>query len=240
MALLEVSGLYKSFPDGERPLRVLEDVSFEVFSGDVVGVWGERRSGKSTLLRIIAGHEPPDRGVVRFDGIDITALTTDRRARALRNDVAFASFGDGQARGRTPLEHVWLAARADGRTTGRRARSMTRAALNLTDVLGCAEHRYERLSLDERIRVELARALVRKPRLLLVDDPPRLQSPSDEQSLDRLLISLGKQANCAVLVSSCDLGLVARADRHMALGSGSLRVMDTPATVLPFPGRLAG
>lgn len=240
MPLLEVSGLDKSFVDGERELRVLEDVSFEVFSGDVVGLWGERRAGKSTLLRIIAGYEPPDRGTALFDGLDIAALQADRRTRVLRKGVALVSFGDGRARGRTPLEHLQLAARADGRTTGKRARAMTRKALHLVGVLECAEHRYERLSLDERIRVELARALVRKPRLLLVDDPPRLQGPSEEQSLDRLLMSLGKQAGCALLVASCDLGLVARADRHMALGSGSLRVMDTPATVLPFPGRMAG
>ncbi|HEY5288110.1 MAG TPA: ATP-binding cassette domain-containing protein [Solirubrobacteraceae bacterium] len=237
MPLLEVTGLCKRYPDGSRELVVLNDASFEIFEDDFVGLWGLRRAGKSTLLRILAGLEAPDSGSVRFDGIELTTLSSDARVRLLRNQLALASFGWATHRNRSVCEHVALAACADHRMTGRSARVLARRALHRLAVVECAERPLDRLSLDEQIRVELARAIVRGPRLLLIDDPPVLQSPTENTELHELLRSLGEEAGRAVMLSACDTAPIQHVKRTMALGRGRLRTMDAPGTVLPFPDR---
>lgn len=237
MTLLEVSELRKRYPDGTRELVVLDDASFEIFEEDFVGLWGMRRSGKSTLLRILAGIEPPDSGSMRFDGVELASLPPDPRARLLRNQVGLASFGWPAHRNRSVCEHVALAASADHRLTGRKARVQARSALHRLAVVDCVERPLDRLSLDEQIRVELARAIVRGPRLLLIDDPPALQSPHENAELHELLTSLGEESGRTVLIAACDIAPIQRAKRMMALGHGRLRTMDAPGIVLPFPDR---
>ena len=85
--------------------------------------------------------------------------------------------------------------------------------------------------------MELARAIVRGPRLLLIDDPPVLQSPTENTELHQLLRSLGEEPGRAVVLSACDTAPIQHAQRMMALGRGRLRTMDVPGTVLPFPDR---
>ena len=237
MALLEITGLSKRFPDGRRELIVLGDVNVEVYENDFVGLWGMSRSGKSTLLRIIAGVEPPDAGSVRLDGTELTELSQDARVRLVRENMALAAFGWHSHRNRLVHEHIVLAASADPRVTGKGARAMARRALKRLDVLACAERRLDQLSFDEQIRVELARAIVRSPRLLLIDDPPSLPSPSEDGRLREAITSLGKEAGCAVILASSDLGVIERAERMMSIGSGELRVMDEAGVVVPFPDR---
>jgi ABC-type ATPase involved in cell division len=235
--LLEVSDLCKRYPEGVRDRDVLEDASFEIFAEDFVGLWGLRRSGKSTLLRILAGIESPDSGSVRFGGAELTTLSPDARVRLLRNQIGLASFGWPSHRNRLVYEHVALAASADSAVTGRNARAQARRALRRVEVGDCAERALDRLSLNEQIRVELARALVRAPRLLLIDDPPGLQSPRENDALYGLFRSLSEEPGRTVLIASCELQPLQGAKRMMALGHGRLRTMDDPGTVLPFPDR---
>lgn len=237
MALLEITGLSKRFPDGRRELEVMRDVNVEVYEGDFVGLWGLPRSGKSTLLRIIAGLEPPDAGSMRLAGTDLTTLAQDARVRLIREHLALARFGWQAHPNRPVCEHLALAAGADPRVTGKDARAMTRRALRRLDVLGCVERKLDQLSFDEQIRVELARAIVREPKLLLIDDPPSLPSPREDSQLRAMIASLGDEVGYAVILASSDVGVIGRAKRMMSIGAGQLRIMDKPGVVVAFPER---
>jgi putative ABC transport system ATP-binding protein len=219
---------------------VLDGVSFEVGVGEFVGVWGARRSGKSTLLRVASGSESPDAGSVCFDGLELTGLGVDERLSRLRDGVGFAVGIPRVFRGRSAVDHVAIAATADEKTTGRQARVLARRVLARVGVLEYAEQRVDRLSLGECFRVELARALVRDPRLLVVDEPPLLHSPREGNDLYELLKSIADEPGRAVLLASCDLALVGQAERVMILSRGRLRSSDRGATVLPFPERRTG
>jgi ABC-type lipoprotein export system ATPase subunit len=239
VSLLALEGVRRSYAEGSRKHVVLDGVSLELEVGDFVGVWGPRRSGKSTLLRIAAGVELPNEGKVCLNGRDLTALSGDERARVLRDEVGFASANWPAFRSRAVDKHVALAATADGRTTPRRAEAMARSALQRVGVLECAGRRLGGLSVGERVRVELARALVRGPKLLIVDEPPPLHDPYEGDGLYALLRSLGSEPGRALLVACGDVTLVQEAQRMMALSRGRLDVMAEAqlAEVLPFRER---
>ncbi len=239
MSLLALEGVCRAYAEGSWRHMVLDEVSFELEAGDFVGVWGPHRSGKSTLLRIAAGMELPDDGNVSFDGVSLTALSGNERVRLLRDGVGFASMNGPAYRTRKVGSHVALAGTADRRTSMKRAEEMARCSLELVGALECVGRRLGGLSVGERFRVELARALVREPQLLVVDEPPPLHDPYEGHSLYELLRSLGNEPGRAVLVACSDVTLVREARRRLALSRGHLEEMAEPALaeVLPFGGR---
>jgi predicted ABC-type transport system involved in lysophospholipase L1 biosynthesis ATPase subunit len=239
MALLSFRDVCMGSRDGARELVVLDAVSFEVGVGEFVGVWGGRRSGKSTLLRIASGCESPDSGHVCFEGLELAGVRVDEQLSRLRDVVGFAVGIPLVFRGRLALEHVAIAATANGKTTSRQARWLARRVLARVGVLEYAEQRVDHLSLGERFRVELARALVRDPQLLVVDEPPLLHSPREGNDLYGLLKSLADEPGRALLLASSDLALVGQAERVMTLSRGRLRSSERDATILPFPERRA-
>lgn len=222
--------------DGARELSVLEGVGFELYAGELVGVYGERRSGKSTLLRLAAGLEAPDTGSVRFDGVDVGALSVSGRARLRRRAGIALACGDSPppSGGQRVIEHVALPLTNDGLTLSE-SEALARQALERAGVASLFHERAERLSLSDRIRVELARALVREPRLLLFDEPAVLPGPSDSRELYGLLRSLAK-AGVAVVIASEDVNALAGVHRFMTLSDGRLRCTDSRKRVIPFPG----
>ncbi|MGB2711993.1 MAG: ATP-binding cassette domain-containing protein, partial [Conexibacter sp.] len=109
MPLLAFEHVSKRYRDlGGREVVVLDRVCFEIDSGDSAGVWGLRRSGKSTLLRIAAGLEPPDAGVVRFDGRDLTRMSERERARLVRTQIGLAPANWRETRNVRVVDHVAL------------------------------------------------------------------------------------------------------------------------------------
>ncbi len=240
MTLLAFEGVTKRHPDGRRELTVLEDVCFELDAGDFVGLWGMRRSGKSTLLRIAAGFESPDEGRVVFDGQDLTALSGDARAEVLRaGGIALATTDWRPSVSQEVIDYV-ATALLPLKLSFRQGRRVAREYLERMGVLNCAHMLTDRLSTGEAMRVSLAQALAREPRLLLVDEPAALPSPTERHELYDLVVSLGKRSDLAVLMASEDVGIVGRARRKMTIGSGRVRSMDKEGEVVSFPiGRVA-
>lgn len=246
MSLFAFEHVTKRVTDGRRELTVLEDVSFEVDAGDFVGLWGSPRSGKSTLLRIAAGMESPDEGRVLFDGHDLTSLSGNQRAELMRvGGIAHVCAAWRPSFSQEVIEYVGLPLLADSMSL-RQARRVAREQLERMGVLNCAHLPTERLSVGELIRVGLAQALAREPRLLLVDEPAVLPSPSERQELYSLLASLGHSSAMALLVASEDIAVIRRARRKMTVGAGSVHSMDKQGQVVSFPldrvvdGRSAG
>jgi predicted ABC-type transport system involved in lysophospholipase L1 biosynthesis ATPase subunit len=235
MALFAFEHVTKRVTDGRHELTVLEDVCFEVDAGDFVGLWGSRRSGKSTLLRLAAGLESPDAGRILFDGHDLTALSGNQRAELMRSGgIAHVCSAWRPSFSQEVIEYVGLPLLADSMSL-RQARRVAREQLERMGVLNCAHLPTERLSVGELVRVGLAQALAREPRLLLVDEPAVLPSPSERQELYNLLASLGRIPTLAVLVASEDIAIIRRAPRRMTVGAGSVHSMDKDGQVVSFP-----
>ncbi len=214
---------------------MLDSVSLEIEHGDFVGMWGPKRSGKSTLLCVMAGIEQPDSGEVSFDGQRMSGMPARERSRLLRRGgIALVSANWRTQIVRPAVELVATAGASDG-TPMREARTLARRALGQVEATDCADAQTDRLTLGERLRVGLAMALVREPRLLLVDEPAVLPSPLESDKLYGLLRSLGEQRNLAVVVASENLAALSGSVRRMAVSSGEVRSMDQDGVIVRFP-----
>lgn len=232
LSLTEVSHRYV---DGWRENVVLDNASLEVEAGDFIGLFGGKRSGKSTLLRIMAGMEQPDSGAVRFDGQLMSTMSARKRAHLLRRGgIALVSSDWRTQLVRPVVELVAAVCGSDG-TPMSQAKLRARDALSRVEIADCADVRVDRLAMSQRLRVCLAMALVREPRLLLVDEPAVLPSAMESEELHGLLRSLGEQRGLAVVVASEDLTPLGGTHRKMVISSGSVRSMDSRGVVVPFP-----
>ncbi len=235
MSLLSFQNVSKSILDGSRQVPVLAGVSFEIDPGDHVGLWGSRRSGKSTVLRLAAGVERPDAGAITFDGGDITRMSMDERTHLRRRGgIALALAEWSPTVSRRVVEHVALGLVGSG-VSFHDAEAAARRTLRRVGAEEVQDWTTDRLNLAERIRVELARALVREPRLLLVDEPAMLTSPSEARALYALLRSLGEDRRLAVVIASEQASAIEGAPRVLSIGNGRVRSPDSRRKVLAFP-----
>jgi ABC-type lipoprotein export system ATPase subunit len=235
-ALLSFANVSRRFRDGGREIVVLDGVSFALEPGVAVGVYGARGSGKSTLLRLAAAIESPDGGCIRFAGRDVTHISAGERARLLRGPLALLSAaGWLPSPGETVLDHVAMSIGSDGLTL-REARRRAHGAL---DRVGAAEVCGERLTaslpLAERARVMLARALVREPRLLVVDEPMPMPSRSDRERFCALLRASARERKAALLMASEDMAALQGVDTLMSIAAGALCSSEERGTVVQLP-----
>lgn len=236
MTLLCFEHVSRSYRDGRCEIVVLDDVSFEIEADDFVGIWGMRRSGKSTLLRLAAGLDFAQSGSVCFDGFDLGKVSGHRRAALLRDGGIGVVLTDRRpAINQRAVELVALPLLAAGRSL-REARPPALAALERVQALSVAEHPVAGLARDALMKVMLAQALVHRPRLLLVDEPAAFLNMREAAEIFNLLQSIGSEEGIALLIASEDLRALRRASRIMSVGGGAVRLMDRNAEVLQFPG----
>lgn len=239
--LLRFERVSKAYPDGRRRTVVLKRASFEVHAGEHVGVLGSRRTGKSTLLRLAAGIEAPDEGRIDFEGHALAGMSALRRERLLRNRIGLLASEDWRpAKGERVVDLVALPLVSDGATMHESQRR-ARRKLHWAGATEYADDLAASLAMAERMRVMLARALVREPRLLLVDEPAVVPSPQERKELYELMRSGAREHKATLVVASEDSDATQGTDMLMWIGDGELiRTGDEPAVVVPFPDRRPG
>jgi ABC-type cobalamin/Fe3+-siderophores transport system ATPase subunit len=230
MSLLALENVRKSYRDGSRERVVLRDASLEIEAGELIVVWGMRRSGRTTLLRVAAGIEAPDAGVVRFDGQDIATGSED----VLGAGIGYCRKTIRSSEGQSVLDQVLVGLLAGGMPTIA-ARSHAQAALARAGVEQYAQAALRELNSAELIRVALARTIALAPRLLIVDEPTSGVELHERDGMLLLLRSLADEG-IAVLASASDATQLAGADRALALSDGELRGPSSPelAPIVPL------
>jgi ABC-type ATPase involved in cell division len=226
--MLEFRGVFKVYGRaGGRRVEVLVDLSFEVKPGELAVVVGPSGAGKSTLLRLITGEERPTRGAVLVDGAEVGTLRRGRLAR-LRRSLGVAPQGGGLLADRTALGNLTFVLEALG---AGRAESRARALETLTTAgLGAVRNALpHELAEGEGRRLVLARALVTRPRLLLVDEPTVGLDPAQSATVAGLLREAHvRGTTCLVTTRAADLGR-ALEGRVLLLAAGRLRPEGDPA-----------
>lgn len=201
--LIDVAGV--SFSYAGR--LVLEDVSLPVREGDFLAVIGPNGSGKTTLLKIILGLLKPDRGQVRILGRPVSEFS-DRSLigyipqKATHFDPIFPA---------SVREVVGMAVRSS-RPSRREEDEIVRAALEVVGLAGFERRRIGRLSGGEQQRVFIARAIVRKPRFLFLDEPTAGVDAATQKDFYALLDFLNKGQGITIVLVTHDIGIV---DKHV-------------------------
>jgi phosphonate transport system ATP-binding protein len=229
--VLEVSRLEKTYPTGDHALR---GVSLTIDGHDAVFVIGPSGAGKSTLLRCINRLVEPDGGSVRLDGREITTLA-GAALRAARRDMAmiFQEFNlverlsvmENVLSGRLGYVSLWRAWRRRFPAADVEAAFRTLGRVGLD---GFENKRADELSGGQRQRVGIARALVQRPKILLVDEPTSSLDPRTSEAVMRLIVELAAEDGIPALVNIHDVPLArAFARRIIGLNAGAV-VYDGP------------
>jgi ABC-type sugar transport system ATPase subunit len=215
MTLLELEHVSKRSRRGARD--ALDDVSLMIEEGELVTVWGERRSGRSTLLRVAAGIEAPDTGLVRFAGQDLS----DRGEERLGDGIGYCRTAFRASAGQHIVDQ--LAATQFARGVPRAAaRSRAWNVLKRVSAKECATRTSEELSVDEIVRVAIARALACEPRLVVIDEPTIGVELIARDGILAVLRSIADDG-VAILTSTGEGTGFLGADRALALHKGKLR-----------------
>jgi ABC-2 type transport system ATP-binding protein len=202
--------------------EVLRGLSFEAAPGEILGLLGPNGSGKSTLFAILSGLLRPDAGVIRLDGREIEA-----GARALRARTGVV-FQEPSLDGKLGAEENLRLAAALHRVPGPRARARIAALLQAIGLAGRAREPVERLSGGFRRRLELARALVHGPALLLLDEPTTGLDAAAFRAAWDALAALRREEDVTVIVATHRPDEAERCDRLAVLSHGRLVACETP------------
>lgn len=198
--IIEARDLSKTYTVGDRRIQVLDRVSLAVGPGEFLVIEGESGSGKSTLLSLLSGLDRPDSGRVIIEGRDITDLSEDDLA-PLRNETfgfVFQSFH--LVPYLTALENVMLPL-AITKMKNRDKVAAAREALERVGLGGKADRLPNQLSGGEQERVAIARAIVKKPPIILADEPTgNLDTKTSEEVMD-LFRRLNAAGHTVVMVT---------------------------------------
>jgi lipoprotein-releasing system ATP-binding protein len=226
---LQVEQLCKDYPTRSGPLHVLRDIAFALETGESLVVMGPSGSGKSTLLHILGTLDQPTSGSVRLDGKDPFALP-ERALADFRNQHVGFVFQDHHLLPQcSVLENVLIPTLAGGGCPPEEYVQADAWAHELLQRVGLSDrldHRPAELSGGERQRAAIARALVRRPQLLLADEPTGNLDRRSAENVSELLLELHQQARTILVAVTHSADLARRFPRGVEMVDGSLAPLE--------------
>ncbi|EGO6557074.1 ABC transporter ATP-binding protein [Enterococcus faecalis] len=228
MAYIEVKNEYKRYQMGETTITVNDGISFEVEKGEVAVILGPSGAGKSTVLNILGGMDSCDEGEIIIDGTDIAQFSEKQLTTYRRNDVGFVFQFYNLVPNLTAKENVELASQ------------IVADALDSTTVLqsvGLGERLDNfpaQLSGGEQQRVTIARAIAKKPKLLLCDEPTGALDYETGKQILTILQNTARETGTTVLIITHNSAIAEMADRVIRINDAKVREMtvnDQPKLV---------
>ncbi|MBX4898482.1 ABC transporter ATP-binding protein [Rhizobium bangladeshense] len=236
--LLSVRGLGKNYKSRGTRLTILQDISFDIGKGEVVGLVGESGSGKTTIGRSVLRLVEPSAGSVRFDGTELTTLSssTMRRVRPRMQYIfqdPFASLSPRMTIGEILTEGLKI----QGLGTARERLDRAREALEQVDLPPEAVNRYaHEFSGGQRQRIGVARALTLAPEFIVADEPVSALDVSIQAQVINLLRDLQQRLGLTMLFISHDLAVVEYiCDRVIVLYLGRIMEIAPSAALYARP-----
>lgn len=210
----------KRYYEGENvTVKALDDVSFQIDSGDFVAVIGASGSGKSTLLHLIGGLDMPTEGKVVIDGVDLYALKEDERTIFRRRHVGFVFQAYNLLPMLTVYENILLPFGLDGEKPSLDYMQAIVSRLGLEEQL---DKMPNALSGGQQQRVAIARALVRKPALILADEPTGNLDSKTSAEVVALFQSINREMGHTIVMITHDDDVAQRAGKILRVADGKL------------------
>lgn len=233
--LIDVQNLYFSYAsEGQKPVPILFDMSFQIFPGEFVAIQGPSGSGKSTLLYLLGCMSPLQRGRLIMGGVDITQLTDDELAVFRNENLGFIFQQFHLLPKANVFENILLAARYPIENAKNLDSARGRVAL-LAERLGLKErlhHGPQELSGGQQQRVAIARALTQRPELLLADEPVASLDPATCHTVMDYLKKVNQELGITIICNLHFLSLVRQyATRVIALKGGEIVFEGSPSEI---------
>ncbi|MBM7553433.1 ABC transporter ATP-binding protein [Thalassobacillus pellis] len=231
--LLEVTGVNKSYQSGGSPFQALSDVHLSIERGEIVVILGPSGSGKSTLLNAIGGVDQVDDGEIHVAGEDITRFHDNNLVDYRREKVGFVFQMYNLIPNLTVYENIELTSH------------ISKSPLDIDELIhavglkGMADRFPRELSGGQQQRVSIARAIVRKPELLLCDEPTGALDSSTSKEILSLIHQMNQKYNTTVLIITHDQGITEMADRIITLKDGRVE-SDVKNEQPVLPERMEG
>jgi putative ABC transport system ATP-binding protein len=229
--MLQVRDLVKHYEtaNGES-VRAVDGVSLQVRPGELVALYGPSGSGKTTLLLMVATLLKPTAGTVSIDGCDVAGMSEKEASRFRLKELGFIRQNFDLLPGVSAIDNGVLKLLSD--KPWRQAHRELAPLMERLGLGGRLDHRSETLSMGEKQRVMIARALSTEPNLLLADEPTGSLDSQRSKEVLELIRGLCRERNVATLLVSHDPLAAGYADRVLDLRDGKISERD-PATVGP-------
>ena len=228
MAFIEVFELCKKYKMGEVIIDALKDVSFTINEGELVVVLGPSGSGKTTCLNIVGGMDDASSGHVFVDGQEITAMRRKELTRFRRHDIGFVFQFYNLIQNLTALENVEIAVQ------------LCKDHLDpeeIMKIVGLGERMDNfpsQLSGGEQQRVSIARAIAKKPKLLLCDEPTGALDYKTGKQILQLLEDTCRKEKMTVIIITHNMAIAPMADKVIHFKSGmveNVQIIDKPKPI---------
>ena len=228
VTILRLDHVAKSF----GAVTVADDLSVDLAAGEALGVIGPNGAGKTSMFNLITGTLTPKSGRIQFDGQDVTGLSAARRCRA----GMARSFQIPQPfAGMTVFENAMIAATQAAGLAGREAEDHCLAMLDQTGLLKRANRLAGGLTLLQRKRLELTRALCAKPKLLLLDEIAGGLTEAECADLVQTIQDIHKQGVSIVWIEHVVHALLQVVDRLMVIDFGKKIAEGEPEAIMQSP-----
>ena len=221
--MLEISGIKKSF-DGTT---VLDDISLEIGDSQIVSILGSSGGGKTTLLNIILGLLQPDSGKIVFDGADITNTPMERRGF----NIVFQDYA--LFPNVTAYKNIVYGLR---NYPDRSSKEEIESLIDLLDLRDHLNKKIDQLSGGQKQRVALARTMVMKPKILLLDEPLSALDGVIKESIKEKIVTIAKEFNLTTIIVTHDPEeALTISDKVLILNKGKIEQYAAPAEIIKNP-----
>lgn len=200
MSFIVAENLVKQYGNGAATVSAISDISFQIESGEFIGIMGESGAGKSTLLSIMGAMNAPTSGNFMVDEIDVYSLRQEQRADFRREFLGFVFQSFHLLSYLTVAENVMLPL-TTVKASRKQKRAMAEEALNNVGLNDKANRLPSRISGGEKERVAIARAIVNEPPVLLADEPTGNLDNKTKHKIMELLQKLNTRGVTIVMVT---------------------------------------
>ena len=219
--ILKSQNLTKTFSSGNRPLTVLENVSFDINSGTTCSIVGPSGSGKTTLLGLCAGLDKPTSGKVFFRDREISSMAEEDLSQFRNRKIGFVFQSFQLISTLTAIENVMVPLELRNRPY-KEVEERAEWLLEKTGLKDRLSHYPSQLSGGEKQRVGIARAFINQPEILFADEPTGNLDGDTGEYIENLLFDLNKDQGTTLVIVTHDTELAAKCSRMIKLRSGKI------------------
>ncbi|MCM8528177.1 MAG: ABC transporter ATP-binding protein [Lentisphaeraceae bacterium] len=221
MNILEVKNVSKTYKTEHGPLKVLDDVSFEVLRKSWTMLIGASGSGKTTLLQLLGILDKPDTGSILFNGKDYAKAGSSASSKMRQTGVGFVFQSFNLLTELTALENIML----PGLFGGSGKKAVKKRALELLELVNLTDrstHKPNELSGGEQQRIAIARALINDPEIILADEPTGNLDPKTSEVIINLFKTLNEEHGKTIVMVTHDHDLKSNASKVLQLHKGRI------------------